>query len=244
MSGAWLVCRQPKPAARLRLLCVPYAGGGTSVFAGWASRLPDDVEVSAVRLPGRESRLLQRPYRSLDDLLPDLAEAVVDYCREPFMLFGHSMGALIAYELARWLRTDGSPGPEHLMVSARRAPHLAHNRPAIHDLPDDALVERLRHFGGVPEQLLANPAAMRLVIPVLRADVQLNDAYTFQPGPPLECPITAFGGQADTHVDHAGLAAWAELTRGEFALSTFPGGHFFIHSARAELLAHIGKVGR
>ncbi|MFC8274218.1 thioesterase II family protein [Streptomyces sp. NPDC057271] len=241
--GGWLVCPRPRPDARLRLLCFAYAGGGSAVFADWAAGLPDDVEVSAVRLPGRESRILQRPYDDLGDLLPDLGEAISDHFRErPFVMFGHSMGALIAFAYTRWLRDAGRRGPEHLVVSGRRAPQLRHNRPVIHDLPDEAFLEQLRALGGTPEELLTNPRVMRLVMPGLRADFQLNDSYRYEPAPVLDCPVTAFGGRADRHVDMAGLAAWAAQTSGPFRLRMMEGGHFFLHSAREALLLELGTV--
>ncbi|GAB3441158.1 thioesterase II family protein [Actinophytocola sediminis] len=244
MSGDWLVCQRPNPDARLRLLCFHYAGGGASTFAGWAGHLPDEVEVCAVRLPGREARLLQRPYQQIGDLVPDLAEVTVDYCQKPFVLFGHSMGALVAFELARWMRTNGQRAPEHLLVSARRAPHLVLERPLVHTLPDDDLIEWLRQFGGVPDHLLANRAAMRIAMTGLRADIQLNDTYEYHPSTTLDCPVTVFGGLHDSHVERAELEAWAELTSGGFQLHMMPGNHFFINSGRVELLEHITRAVR
>lgn len=252
-AAARLLCQQagwlreagdprPRPEARLRVLCFAYAGGGSAAFTGWAEALPEDVELSAVRLPGRESRMLQRPYSELDALLPDLAQAVSSYCREPYVLFGHSMGALIAYAYARRLCDAGLRGPEHLIVSGRRAPQLTHNRPAIHDLPDDALLERLREFGGTTDELLSDPRAMRLVMPGLRADLQLNDTYRYRPEPPLDCPVTAFGGREDSHVDEFGIAAWADRTTGPFAMYMLEGGHFFLHSSQAALLRAIRGI--
>jgi medium-chain acyl-[acyl-carrier-protein] hydrolase len=238
----WLVCPRPDPEARLRLLCFSYAGGGSGAFTGWAERLPPSVEVTAVRLPGRESRIMQRPYAVLEDLLPDLGDAVSDYCAEPYVLFGHSMGALIAFEYARWLRAHGRRPPEHLVVSGRRAPQLRHNRPLIHTLPDDTFAEQLRELGGTPEELLADARVMRLIMPGLRADFQLNDGYRYRPDAPLDCPLTAFGGRADRHVDEPGLAAWAEQTTGPFRHTLFDGGHFFLHSAKESVLGELAGI--
>ncbi|MGW5652748.1 thioesterase II family protein [Streptomyces humi] len=240
MSGQWIVrARRPRPAARLRLLCVPYAGGGVSAYAGWADGLPDDVDVLTVRLPGRESRLSQRPHTDVHDLFPELGRDVLSTVEPPFVLFGHSMGALIAYELTRWLRAVGGPQPDHLFVSARQAPHLARQVASPWDLPDDRFVQALRALGGTPEELLANPAVMRLLLPVLRADFRLNDAYRHRPGPPLDCPVTVFGGRDDPVVGEPGLRGWAGHTRGSFDLHMFEGGHFFLHSARQDLLRRI-----
>ncbi|WP_329558212.1 alpha/beta fold hydrolase [Streptomyces uncialis] len=239
---SWLVTPRPRPEARLRVLCFAYAGGGSAAFTGWADALPSDVELSAVRLPGRESRILQRPYTDIDELLPDLVQAVSSYCREPFVLFGHSMGALIAYAYARRLRDAGLRGPEHLVVSGRRAPQLTHNRPLVHDLPDHELLDRLREFGGTTAEVLSDPRTMRLVMPGLRADFQLNDTYRYTPEPRLDCPVTAFGGRQDSHVDEDGIAAWADRTTGPFTMRMLDGGHFFLHSSQAELLRAIKVV--
>jgi surfactin synthase thioesterase subunit len=218
------------------MLCFAYAGGGSSAFAGWAHDLPQDVEVCAVRLPGRESRILQQPYADLQELLPDLGDAAAPYCAEPFVLFGHSMGALIAFEYARWLRDTGRPDPRHLFVSGRRAPQLPHNRPLVHDLPAEDFVKQLWELGGTPKELLTDPRVMRMVTPGLRADFQLNDTYRYRRGPVLGCPISAFGGRTDPHVDQAGLTAWAHQSQSSFALHMMDGGHFFLHSARDALL--------
>lgn len=240
--GTWLVTPRPRPQARLRVLCFAYAGGGSAAFTGWADALPADVELSSVRLPGRESRILQRPYTDLGELLPDLEAALAPACREPYVLFGHSMGALIAYAYTRRLREAGLRGPEHLIVSGRRAPQLTHNRPLIHDLPDEDLLDRLREFGGTADELLSDTRTMRLVMPGLRADFELNDTYRHTPGPRLDCPVTAFGGRDDSHVDEAGIASWADLTAGPFAMYMLEGGHFFLHTSRAELLHAIRRV--
>lgn len=243
-GGGWVVRIEPNENARLRLICFAYAGGGTAVFADWPHALPGDVEVCAVRLPGRESRIFQQPYTSVEDLLPALTEVLSDHCEAPFMLFGHSMGALIAFAYARRLRREGRPAPEHLIVSGRRAPQLTHNRPLIHDLPQEHFVERLRELGGTPEDLLADARVMRLVMPGLRADFQLNDTYAYEPEAPLSIPVSAFGGRTDPHVDPIGLAAWAQQTDGPFTMRMFDGGHFFPHSAQQEVLRELARLVR
>ncbi len=241
-GSSWVVRTEPNPAARLRLICFAHAGGGSSAFADWPRALPDDVEVCAVRLPGRESRIFQPAYTDVEDLLPDLTAALADHCRPPYALFGHSMGALIAFSFARRLRELGAPAPDHLVVSGRRAPQLAHNRPLIHHLPQDQFLDRIRELGGTPESLLADARVMRLVLPGLRADFQLNDCYTHRPQEPLPVPITAFGGRADPHVDPEGLAAWARQSTGAFTMRMFDGGHFFLHSAQQEVLHELSRL--
>lgn len=236
MTTSWLVNRRPNPAARLRLVCVPYAGGGASAYAQWAQVLAPDLEVHAVRLPGRESRLSEPPLTAVEDAVAALGEELLATIRPPFALFGHSMGALIAYELTRWLRAMGGPAPERLLVSGRQAPHLPRRVRSPYDLPDAQFIETLRSLGGTPEQVLDDAHVMRLLMPVLRADFKLNDAYQHRPGKPLDCPVTAFGGWDDPVVGVDGLQAWQAHTEGPFTLHMFDGGHFFPHSAQRELL--------
>ncbi|MEV5176581.1 alpha/beta fold hydrolase [Streptomyces flaveolus] len=241
MRTSWLVNRRPHPAARLRLVCVPYAGGGASAYAQWAQELAPDLEVHAVRLPGRESRLSEPPLTDVRDVVAALGEELLAAIRPPFVLFGHSMGALIAYELTRWLRAVGGPGPERLLVSGRQAPHLARRVRSPYDLPDAEFVEALRSLGGTPEEVLGDAHVMRLLMPVLRADFRLNDAYRHRPGKPLDCPVSAFGGRDDPVVGEDGLRAWQAHTEGPFTLHMFDGGHFFPHSAQRELLSVVGR---
>ncbi|WP_156755618.1 thioesterase II family protein [Actinokineospora pegani] len=242
MNASWLVRTRPVPGARLRLLCVPYAGGGASAFAGWADALPADVEVCAVRLPGRESRLLQKPFQDVDAAVAALAEVTEDYCAEPFALFGHSMGALVAFEFTRLLRAAGRRGPEHLFASGRQAPQLPVTRPLIHDLPDAEFADALRDFGGTPEEVLADPRTMSLLAPGLRADFRVNDTYRHRPQPPLDCPVTAFSGRTDPHVAPANVEAWGAQTTGRFTHHRLDGGHLFLHSEREALLGHLGAA--
>ncbi|MFV2196818.1 thioesterase II family protein [Nocardiopsis sp. LOL_012] len=236
-TGRWVVRPRTVEGAGLRVLCIAYAGGGSAVFNSWPDGLPADVEICAVQLPGRGSRMLQRPFTRTTDLIPVLGEKAAPYLDGPFVLFGHSMGALISFELARWLRANGLNQPLHLFVSARRAPQLPHDHPTVHELSDARLVEELRRLGGTPEELLADERALRLLLPGIRADFELNDCYGYRPEPALECPITAYGGRGDDRVDIEGLSAWREQTSGPFDLRLFDGGHFFIHSAQGPLLS-------
>jgi medium-chain acyl-[acyl-carrier-protein] hydrolase len=157
----------------------------------------------------------------------------------PFALFGHSMGSLVAYELARVLRRTGLPTPAHLFVSGRRAPQMLREPQTFHDLPDARFIERLRELSGTPEEVLQHPELIAFVLPTLKADFAVCETYMYRPEPALECPISAFGGLTDADVSRDELAAWAQLTRGPFRMEFFPGGHFFLHDSRPGLLAAI-----
>ncbi|HET7877014.1 MAG TPA: alpha/beta fold hydrolase [Methylomirabilota bacterium] len=237
----WCYRPRPDPRARCRLLCFAYAGGGASVFRGWERGLPSEVELVAIQLPGRENRLREPPFERMGDLLPALAEAVAPELDRPFFLFGHSMGALIAYELTRWLGVRGRSQPEKLFVSGHRAPYLPNPNPDIHHLPDQELARELRRYNGTPEAVLRNPELMQLLLPVIRADFALLENHRHVPGEPLAVPVSAFGGTEDLLVSRAHLGAWAEVAASGFRLRMLPGDHFFLQSQRVEVLRALAQ---
>jgi surfactin synthase thioesterase subunit len=232
----WLAYRVTRPEVRLRLFCFPYAGGGASIYRGWQTVLPPEIEVCPVQLPGREIRFRETPYTNLEDLLPDLAAALFPYLDLPFALFGHSMGALIAFEFARYLQQRNKLIPVRLFVSGRKAPQFEDTGEAVYRLSDTDFISHLRQLNGTPEEILQNKDLMELVLPTLRADFELCDLYRFSPGQFLVNPITAFGGTADPNTTLTELEGWQTQTTGPFNLRLFNGDHFFINSAQAELL--------
>lgn len=222
----------------MRLFCFPYAGGGASIFRTWHDRLPQEVEICPVQLPGREGRLLEPPFSDLSTLIDELAVALSSFLDMPYVFFGHSMGALISFELTRHLRQmKHHPLPAHLFVSGRRAPQILDPDPPTSHLPDAEFVEELRRLKGTPEEVLENEELLHLLMPVIRADFHLCETHTYIHGYPLECPITAFGGLYDTEVPRQMIAAWKEQTSSAFRLRFFDGGHFFLHKERDALLA-------
>jgi len=228
-NRSWVVFPNPTTEAQLRLFCFPYAGGGSQVFRRWADYMPPTVELCPVELPGRGSRIMEPYFTRLPPLIEALAEGIVPYLDRPFAFFGHSMGALISFELARRLRRDAREGPVHLFVSGRGAPQLRLDDPPVHALSESELMERLRELDGTPEEVLSNTELMRLVLPVLRADFAVCETYVYHAEPPLDCSITAFGGLKDGSVPREALEAWREQTRSFFTLYMFPGNHFFLN---------------
>jgi surfactin synthase thioesterase subunit len=237
----WIAYRRPRVGARLRLFCFHYAGAGASVFRGWADELPQEIDISLVQLPGRESRFREPPFNDMESLIAALGQALAPYFDMPFAFFGHSMGALIGFELTRRLHRAGTPAPAHLFVSGRRAPQLPSPIPPMHNLPQDELVERLREFEGMPAELLQHEELLECLLPIIRADFMMCETYRYAEEEPLDCPLTVFGGADDVHVNPTELAAWGRHTRRPCKLLILPGNHFFLHEHRQQLLGAIAK---
>lgn len=228
---------------RARLFCFPFSGGGSPVFRGWTGALPE-VEIVAALLPGRERRLAEPPVRELRDLVDSLVSAMEPMLDRPFALFGHSMGALIAYEVARRLEALRLPLPIRLFASAFRSPERPNPSRPIHHLPDREFVEELRRYGGTPEGILENPEMLALVLPTLKADFRLHEVYVHPFRLPLDCPITAFAGAQDHVVPPAEMQGWERHGRRGHRghrLMVFPGGHFFLQDSRNQLLAEVAR---
>lgn len=217
------------------MLCLPYAGKGASLYHGWALTLPAEVEVCPVQLPGREDRLLDPPFIRLVPLVQALVEALRPVLNKPFGVFGHSMGALLAFELARELRRQHLPGPGRLYVSACLAPHLLNLQRPLHRLPDTDLLAELHALDSAPDEAL-DRELRPLLLPTLRADLAICETHRYTAGLPLDCPIIAFGGDGDPRVSSEQLEAWQAHTTAALNVRMLPGGHFFFHSARDSLL--------
>jgi medium-chain acyl-[acyl-carrier-protein] hydrolase len=231
----------PNPQARLSLFCFPYAGGAAMIYRQWPQLLPPSVEALPLQLPGRGSRMLEPLITDSAVLVEQAAEAMRPLLDRPFALFGHSMGALICYELARHLRRTGAPEPMHLFVSGRRAPHVPNHDEPRYTLSDSDLIDQLRRLKGTPPELLQDPEVMQLMLPLVRADFQINENYRYTVEPPLRCPISAYGGLQDREVPRDELAAWAEHTTGGFDLRMFDGGHFFLHEMEPVLIQTVAR---
>ncbi len=224
-----VVIRRREPGAVMRMICFPYAGGAASIFRSWPERFPSGVELCAMEPPGRGLRFREQPMTALGPLVHHLVEALMPLLDRHFVLFGHSLGGLIGFELARELRRRGGPMPAGLFISACAAPTLVRPEHPLHGLPDDQLIAELRTLNGTPRELLANRELMDMVLPILRADFQLFERYTHSFERPLECPMTVFGGMLDSVVPQEKLIPWRDETRGNFSLVMLPGDHFFLN---------------
>ncbi|MFS8071987.1 MAG: thioesterase II family protein [Byssovorax sp.] len=237
----WLVIQRPKPQPRLRLFCFPFAGGAASIFRTWGDGFPADIEVCAVQLPGRESRVREPLARDLVPLVQPLCEALLPWLDRPFAFFGHSMGASIAFELARRVKRQIGVEPAHFFASARRAPHCPTRTP-MHALPDALLIEKIRRMGGTPESVLRDAPMMELFLPIIRADLDIVETYNYVPGPPLGCPLTMLRGMDDLEVSDGEAAGWREHTSSVFTLRTLSAGHFFLSTHREQVLRWIAEA--
>lgn len=239
-QSPWILRPRPNDAARVRLFTFPYAGVGGSIFRSWAALLPPDVELCLVQLPGRDSRWKEPAFSQMTELLPALLGGMRRYLDRPFAFYGHSLGALISFELARALRHSGLAGPVHLFVAAHRAPQCPNPHPPLGHLADDPFVEQIgRRYGGIPQAVLENPELLALMLPCLRADLTLFESYQYTEQPPLSCPIAVFGGLSDSLVAREALKPWSAQTTGSSQVRTFSGGHFFLQDSRAAVLTSV-----
>jgi len=242
VHSKWVLLPRPNPSAVLRLFCFPYAGVGSTTFRTWIGEFGPMVELCLIQPPGRESRFAEPAMTSVDALAQAAADAMSSYVDSPFAFFGHSLGALVAFEVARELRRRHQPLPLHLFASAHRSPDLPHPHPPMRQLPDERFIEAIdQNYGGIPQAILDNRDLLELMLPCLRADFTSFETYQHAAEPPLSCPITAFGGRADRRVREFELTGWQAHTSGAFRLEMFDGHHFFLQSTRDALLTSVRR---
>ena len=226
------------PRNRLPLYCFPYGGAGASAYRDWSRELPEWIEVKPLQPPGRESRFREAPHTRLAPMVADML-GKVEAEPGPFALFGHSLGGLVAFELARELRRQGRPAPVLLVVSGFGAPHLLRDRPQVsHLAPDDFWREVQAHYDVTPE-IVAEPIFRELAYPALRADLEIVETYVHREEPPFDFPLLALGGFGDPEAAPEQIEAWKGYSRLPVRVRIFPGGHFYVNSSRAEVLAEI-----
>jgi len=235
----WVIRREPRRGARMRLFCFHHAGGGASAFASWPSLLGEATELCAVQTPGRENLFLQPRLRSIDALLPELLWRLKPWLDRPFAFFGHSLGGLVAFSAAHRLIEAGGPACELLMLSACLPPHAPRTASVLADAPEPELLDSLRKLGSASAPALENAELRALFLPVLRDDLAMAESFFGGQWSRLQLPIMAFGGDNDTSVPRQKLELWRDYSDDGFALTTFPGGHFYIEDSRAALVGAI-----
>ena len=241
-DNPWIIASGSKSRSRYRLFCLPYAGGGASIYHSWQRELSAEIEVCPIQLPGRENLLRETPQTRIKPLIQALSSQIESYLDLPYAVFGHSLGAWVGFELIRELRRLQRPLPAHFLVSGSKAPQLPDLKPPIHRLPDDKFLAKIEGFKGTPEAVLQNSELMEQFLPILRADFAILETYFYTEEDPLDCPIAVFGGKEDSQVTPVQLTAWQHQTEAEFDLQMFDGDHFFLNSARQELLKAIATI--
>jgi medium-chain acyl-[acyl-carrier-protein] hydrolase len=236
IGSPWILRQSSHPDPSLRLFLLPPAGGSSLIFRSWKDVMPPGVDVYPIQLPGRGARVHEPPFTRVEPLVQSLATALAPLLNKPFALFGHSMGALLGFELSRHLRKSYGIEPLLLFASGGRSPDVPEDKRDFL-LPDADFVAMLRALNGTPAEILDNPEALRLLLPVLRADFEVTQTYQHNEDQPLSCRIKVFGGTRDSTTGEELLLPWRKHTRGSFSLSMLPGSHFFIEESRAQLLA-------
>ncbi|MDX2679228.1 thioesterase II family protein [Streptomyces soliscabiei] len=235
-AESWGVRWRRSPQARLRLFCLPHAGGGAAAFRHWAAHLSPGIEVVAIRLPGRETRFREEPHHRLDRLVSALVRDIEPLLDRPHAWFGHSMGAGIAFEACRAMRRLGMPEPRRLLVAASPAPHLPRRETPVHQAPDHDLVARLGELNGTSAELFKDKAVLAALLPMLRADFSVAETHRYRPEAPLTCPISAYGGTDDATTTPGDLQEWDRHTTADATVRAFSGGHFFLHESANRFL--------
>jgi medium-chain acyl-[acyl-carrier-protein] hydrolase len=242
LSGNWVSCARPQPAAPWRLWCLPYAGGGAAAWNAWNPPLAGIAEIAALRPPGRESRLLEAPCTQGAVLVDQLLTKMEPHLGRKYALAGHSLGGMLAFELARLARARGLPQPAALVVSGARAPGMPRREPDLRELPDAEFIAELdRRYQGIPAAVRSEPELLSLLLPVMRGDLTIFETYEYIAGAPLSIPLLAMSGEQDPHVTRAEALAWGRHTIGKFEAEFFPGGHFFIQSEHRAVTARVAR---
>ena len=232
------------PAGRIRLYCLPHAGAAASAFRPWVGRLPG-VAVCPLQLPGRETRSDDAPYVRMGPLVEELARVVLEDAQGgPYALYGHSLGALVGFELIHEIHRLGGTLPVRFLLSACSAPQLAEpdTRFTGAELTDEQILGLLRMLGGTPESVLTHPFFLHTVLPVVRADLMVKNTYDYKRRPPLDVPITTFAGVDDPRASVESIDAWREQTADRFQAYTLAGGHFATLEQPNTTLGHLDRA--
>lgn len=241
-DALWFPGLKPFWAGACRLFCFPYAGGSSFIYHKWSKSIDGQLEVCPVQLPGRANRMNEMPFTNVDCLVEVLSERISPFINRPFAFFGHSMGAIIAYELAQRLASTRGLEPVHLFVSGRSAPHVKSEEKLTYNLPKNRFIAEIEKLNGTPQEILQNPELLELLLPLLRADFQLVETYRASDSGALSCPITVFSGTNDEEVALGELEQWKQHTTGRFAIYVLDGDHFFISQHSQFLIATISET--
>lgn len=238
----WLARQPVRGERRLRLFCFPFAGGGAQTYRTYSQLLPEGVEVCAVQLPGRERRFGEPALTSIEETVDCMLPIMRQLVELPYVVLGHSLGALLGFELVRRMRAAALPMPAHLVVSGHRGPQLPDPDPPIHGFPDDEFIEELSQLNGTPSEVFESQELVALMLPLLRADFTAAETYQYAGEPPLACPITALGGDLDPLVSVSEIEGWRAQTAAAFDHHILQGDHFFFQQSQTQFLRILSNV--
>lgn len=231
----------PSPTASARLICFPHAGGSASFFFPVSIALTPDIEILAIQYPGRQDRRAEKRIEDLGELTDRVVQAIVPWCGSQMVLFGHSMGAILAFEVARRLeRMEDVTSPLALIVSGRRGPSTCRVE-TVHRLSDEGITAEMQYLSGTSSKLLDDQDVVQMILPAMRSDYKAIETYRYEPGPKLSCPILALTGDNDPKATIDEVTSWEQHTSGEFELQVYPGGHFYLNDRPAEVIKEISK---
>jgi medium-chain acyl-[acyl-carrier-protein] hydrolase len=237
-QSKWFPTYNADAETKFLLFCFPYSGGGSMAFGGWRRQFPSEIGVYPVVYPGREGHWREPCRKHLADMIDELKGEIRPLLTKPFAFFGHSLGALIAFELARALQNEGKDAAL-LFVSAHRPPRAPLARAPVHLLEEHLFIEKIMEYGGTPPALFADPELKKVYLPILQADFTVWETYRYAPHRLLQCPIYVFGGLEDSTVDKENLISWQEETENQCHLQLFEGGHFFLKDSQGALIATV-----
>lgn len=239
-ASPWIVTHTPRPEAKLKLICFPFAGGSASFYHDWSRYLPENIEISSVELPGRGMRFGEPLLYHISTITKPLLEVLKPLFEKQIMFFGHSLGAILGFEVACRLQDMGYTA-KAFIASGCRAPCIPQEETPLHALPDELLVAQLNQYNGTPSDVLNDPDILALFLPIIRADLQVNETYDVEPAIRLKCPICAFAGESDREAAPSLVEPWQSMTDSEFNLTVLSGGHFFLKENQKIFMLHLNK---
>lgn len=241
MKGSWLTSINESRDPTAQLFCIPYAGGGASVFRSWKKYLSPKIAAYAIQLPGRETRFSEPPDRDLKTVALAIADAITRTPNLPFAIFGHSLGAAIAYEVTAQLEAQNRK-PLQLFISGRQSPDRKSLRKPIAHLPDEEFIEQLKAYNTTPREIFENSEIVELLLPMLKADFSMAENYQHQINSKLQTPIIALGSKGDIWLSPESIANWANKTHGSFSSHWFEGGHLYLNQEAEALVRYIQQI--
>jgi medium-chain acyl-[acyl-carrier-protein] hydrolase len=237
----WFVIPRPNPSAELRIFCFPYAGGSAVTYMDWVKHLPANIEVVIVQPPGRGPRMFESLFTNMDALITELVQLIPSMLNKPYIFYGHSLGSRVAFELMNQLKKHQLSLPIHFIASGSKGPHLLPIKKAIYQLPENEFIEELKQLSGTPTAVLENKELMDLFIPLLRADFEIADTYSYQGNEKFDCLLTVLGGEEDD-ITIEQLNSWKKFFNQEKQVNLLPGGHFFIDSHSEIVFKHVNQI--